>query len=79
MEAKDNKKAFDFIDILPRSEKPRRQGLVMMLDKGLGLHLAKDMTAAAQFIDIVKLGWATPRLFPEAFIREKIRLYRDSV
>jgi phosphosulfolactate synthase len=78
MEALDNKRAFDFIDILPRSEKPRRQGLVMMLDKGLGLHLAKDMTAAAQFIDIVKLGWATPRLFPEAFIREKIRLYRDS-
>jgi len=78
MESTDNNKAFDFIDILPRSEKPRRQGLVMMLDKGLGLHFAQDMATAAQYIDIVKLGWATPRLFPEAFIRKKIRLYRDS-
>jgi phosphosulfolactate synthase len=78
MEPTDNNKAFDFIDILPRSEKPRRQGLVMMLDKGLGIHFAQDMATAAQYIDIVKLGWATPRLFPEAFIREKIRLYRDS-
>lgn len=78
MEATDHTKAFDFIEILPRAEKPRRRGLVMMLDKGLGLHFARDMTAAAQFIDIVKLGWATPRLFPEAFIREKISIYRKN-
>ncbi len=78
MEPTNSKNAFDFIDILPRTEKPRKQGLVMMLDKGLGLNLAKDMAAAAQCIDIVKLGWATPRLFPEAFIKDKIQLYRDS-
>ncbi len=77
MEPREVKKAFEFIEILQRSEKPRKQGLVMMLDKGLGLNLAKDMTAAAQFIDIVKLGWATPRLFSEAFIQEKVKLYRD--
>ena len=77
MEPRESKKAFEFIEILQRSEKPRKQGLMMMLDKGLGLNFAKDMAAAAQFIDIVKLGWATPRLFPETFIQEKFKLYRD--
>ena len=77
MEPKDSKKAFECIDILQRSEKPRKQGLVMMLDKGLGLNFSRDMTASAQFIDSVKLGWATPRLFPEAFIQEKVKIYRD--
>jgi phosphosulfolactate synthase len=72
------KQAFDFIDIIPRTEKPRKKGLVMMLDKGLGLNLARDMTACAPYIDIVKLGWATPRLYPQAYIQKKIKIYRDS-
>ena len=37
----------------------------MVLDKGLGLHQAEDLMEAAPYIDIIKLGWGTSRLFSE--------------
>ena len=77
MEVKDNKKAFDFIDIPARAEKTREKGLTMVLDKGLGLNQAQDLVQAASYIDIIKLGWGTPCLFPEDVIRRKIELYRS--
>jgi phosphosulfolactate synthase len=70
------KRAFEILDLLPRSEKPRAKGLTMVLDKGLGLHQAEDLMEAAPYIDIIKLGWGTPRLFSETFIRNKVSLYR---
>jgi len=72
------KKAFDFIDIPLRSEKPRSKGIVMVLDKGLGIQQVQSLIPAAPYIDIVKLGWGTPRLFSEDVIREKIALYRKN-
>ena len=68
--------AFSFIAIAQRTAKPRRQGITMVLDKGLGLQQAEDLMFASPAIDIIKLGWATPRLFPERIIRGKIELYR---
>ena len=70
------KKAFEIIDLLARSEKPRAKGLTMLLDKGLGLYQAEDLMEAAPYIDIIKLGWGTPRLFSEKFIRKKVALYK---
>ena len=55
------KKAFDFIEIGARTNKPRTKGLTMFLDKGLGPNQSKDLMQAASYIDIIKLGWATPR------------------
>jgi len=78
MEKKESKKAFDFIDILPRPGKMRKRGLTMVLDKGLGLVSAQELMMAAPYIDIIKLGWATPRLFTEDFIRKKIELYKKN-
>ena len=72
------KKAFEIIEILSRSEKPRAKGLTMVLDKGLGLYQAKDLMEAASYIDIIKLGWGTPRLFSEKLIRKKIDLYKKN-
>lgn len=71
------KRAFDFLDMGARSEKPRQCGLTMVLDKGVGVGQARDMVACAPWIDIVKLGWATPRLFPEDVVQEKTALYRQ--
>ncbi len=68
-------KAFSMIDIIQRSGKPRTIGLTMVLDKGIGLYQVADLMQAGDYIDIVKLGWATPRLFPEAVIKQKISLY----
>jgi phosphosulfolactate synthase len=71
------KKAFDFIDILSRSEKPRTCGLTMVLDRGIGLFNVEDLLQAAPYLDIIKLGWATPRLIPEQALRTKIALLRE--
>jgi phosphosulfolactate synthase len=70
------KQAFELIKIPVRSEKPRTKGLTMVLDKGLGLNQAKDLMEAAPYIDIVKLGWGTSRLFSEKMIRTKVSLYK---
>ena len=73
------KKAFEIIDLLARSEKPRAKGLTMVLDKGLGLHQAEDLMEAAPYIDIIKLGWGTPRLFSEKFIRNKVAFTKNMI
>jgi len=76
MDASQNKRAFDIIEIIERAEKPRTKGLTMVLDKGLGIYRVQDLILDAPYIDIIKLGWATPRLFCEDIIRKKIELYR---
>lgn len=65
-----------FLPSLPeRAEKPRIQGLTMVMDKGLGPHAAEDLiTTAAAYIDLIKLGWCTAYLTPS--LEAKLRLYR---
>ncbi|QQL49017.1 phosphosulfolactate synthase [Mucilaginibacter ginkgonis] len=67
-----------FLDMLPqRAEKPRGNGLTMMMDKGLGLHAIEDLLdMSAQYIDVVKLGWATSYVTNK--LGEKLRLYRHA-
>ncbi len=72
------KPAFEFVDIIPRKEKPRSAGLTMVLDKGLSVASAADLIQSALYIDIVKLGWATARLMAEDAVREKIQIYNRS-
>jgi len=69
------KKAFDFLDMIDRTEKPRNKGIAMVLDKGLGSNAAKDLMEYAEYIDVIKLGWGTPRFCSEEKIKEKIKLY----
>ncbi len=78
MEASDDKKTFDFVNIISRSEKPREKGLSMVLDKGFGLNQVQDLMEAAHCIDIIKLAWATPRMLSERMIKRKISLYREN-
>jgi phosphosulfolactate synthase len=68
--------AFELIKIPTRAGKPRTRGLTMVLDKGLGLHQAEDLMEAAPYIDIIKLGWGTSRLFSEKLIHKKVALYK---
>lgn len=64
------------ITIPPREEKHRARGLTCILDKGLGYYAASDLVEqAAEYIDLVKLGWGTARLIPEELIRKKIALF----
>ena len=43
-----------------RAAKPRRTGLTMVIDGGIGVaHFADVVTSAAEYIDFVKFGWGT--------------------
>lgn len=61
-----------------RLAKPRDTGLTMVIDKGLGLNQTKDfLTVAANYIDMVKLGFGTAALYPEEILRNKIFMIRS--
>jgi len=72
-------KSFAMITIPPREEKPRGRGLTSVLDKGLGYFAALDLVEqAAEYIDLIKLGWGTARLISEEIIRKKIAAFTGS-
>ncbi|MFD2199948.1 phosphosulfolactate synthase [Shivajiella indica] len=60
-----------------RTEKPRNNGFTMVMDKGLSLREVENFVSAnSDFVDIVKLGWATSYLTKN--LGEKIQIYKDS-
>ncbi len=60
-----------------RTAKPRQFGLTMVMDKGLSIREAEDMlSSSADYIDVVKLGWATSYFFPR--LREKLAVYKEA-
>lgn len=64
-------------DIPERTIKPRQSGYTMAMDKGLSLREVEDfLSVSAQYIDIVKLGWATSYVTP--CLKEKLKLFRDA-
>jgi phosphosulfolactate synthase (CoM biosynthesis protein A)/phosphosulfolactate phosphohydrolase-like enzyme len=68
---------FGAIDYPVLPAKPRATAVTSVLDGGLGLAEARDRVAiAAEWIDVVKLGWATARLTPAAALRDKVDIYR---
>jgi phosphosulfolactate synthase len=60
-----------------RTEKPRTSGFTMVMDKGLSIPEVENfVNANADFVDIVKLGWATSYLTKN--LAQKIQVYRDA-
>ncbi|GAB4149094.1 MAG: phosphosulfolactate synthase [Bacteroidia bacterium] len=60
-----------------RSQRPRKAGLTMVMDKGLGLKQAEMfIDNASEFTDLVKLGFGTSVISKN--VVEKIKLYRDA-
>src|SRR5580698_3950278 len=58
------------LDLPPRSPKPRKQGLTVVIDNGMPVGAFKDaISSASSSIDLVKFGWGTALVTP--FIREK--------
>ncbi|MFZ5591496.1 MAG: phosphosulfolactate synthase [Bacillota bacterium] len=61
-----------------RFPKPRRQGVNMLLDKGLGLGETRDLLhKAAHHIDFIKLAFGTSALYSQELLEEKIQLVRN--
>jgi len=68
---------YDIIGLPDRPEKPRHEGLTHMLDKSLGPRQIRDiLDTAAEFIDLVKLGWGTAAITPN--LEAKLALYREA-
>ncbi len=60
-----------------RTKKPRQTGFTMVMDKGSSLREAADLIeTCGDYVDIVKLGWATSYVFPK--LKEKIDLYHSA-
>jgi phosphosulfolactate synthase len=68
-------KAFNFI-APDRISKPRKNGITMMLDKGMGLNAVNDlMEVSGEFIDLAKFGWGTSALHDRDLIKNKAEIY----
>lgn len=65
------------ISLLPnRAEKPRTNGITMVMDKGLGLRQAQDLAeTCGHLIDFMKLGFGTSLVCK--LVKEKVRFYKD--
>jgi len=60
-----------------RSDKPRKKGLTMLIDSGKGLSRVQEtVDIGAEYIDYVKLGWATSAITPE--LQKKIAIYQQA-
>ncbi|NMP24956.1 phosphosulfolactate synthase [Sulfobacillus harzensis] len=72
-----------WIDILDfpfknRTEKPRKTGLTMVIDKGLGLTDTRDlMELASNYIDHLKLTFGTSAFYNTRLLRQKIELVKS--
>ena len=64
-------------NIPERTQKPRQNGLTMVMDKGLSMRQVEDfLEVAGHHTDIVKLGWSTSYVTPN--LEEKLKIYRDA-
>jgi phosphosulfolactate synthase len=65
-----------FLDLPPRSPKPRTRGLTHVIDKGLNLREIEGLfDTAGEYVDVVKLGWGTS--YVTRNLEKKIALYRS--
>ena len=74
-------RAFKFVT--PAAErsltKPRKSGLTMMIDQGLGTAFQRDLLEiSADYIDFAKFKTGTSRLYRDAHLRKKVQQYVES-
>ncbi len=70
-------KSFEFLSI-KREEKPRKCGITMVLDKGLGLETARSlMDISGEYVDYLKFGWGTSIVHEQEIIRAKVEMYKE--
>lgn len=68
---------FNLTHIPERTEKPRKSGVTMMMDKGLSLRETENFVEAnAHLTDLVKFGFGTS--FVTKNLEEKIKIYQNA-
>lgn len=61
-----------------RLQKPRQQGLTMIMDKGMGLRDTMEMlSVAGKYIDFVKFAFGTSALYNGKLLEKKIELIKS--
>lgn len=72
-----NKDIFNLSQLPLRTEKPRENGLTMVMDKGLSLREAENfIESGSHLTDLLKLGFGTAYSTPR--LKEKIALYQNA-
>jgi len=72
------KNSFDFLQLAPRSAKPRTMGLTTLGDQGHPLAWLRDMLEAyGPYLDGVKFTPSYLLIVPAHMIEERVKLYRD--
>ena len=65
----------DFLDLPPRTAKPRRAGITHVLDRGMSpLSLESLLITAGEHIDLIKLGWGTA--YVSGAVADKVAICR---
>lgn len=60
-----------------RPPRPRKNGVTMVMDKGLSMREAEDLIdKASDYLDLIKLGFGTAMVTQN--LKEKIKLYQDA-
>lgn len=68
---------YELKQIPERTSKPREYGFTMAMDKGLSIREVEDfLSMCSDYVDIVKLGWATSFVSPK--LEEKLQIYREA-
>ena len=65
----------EFLDLPPRTSKPRRAGITHVLDRGMSpLSLESLLITAGEHIDLIKLGWGTA--YVSGAVADKVAICR---
>lgn len=68
---------FEIHNLPQRNQKPRTQGITMVMDKGLSIREVEDMlSVAGSYIDLIKLGFGTAFVTPN--LEAKLAVYRQA-
>lgn len=72
-----NQYNFNLSHLPERTVKPRKNGVTMVMDKGISMRQAEDfISTSAEYVDFVKLGFGTSIISKN--VKEKVKLYKDA-
>ena len=68
---------FNLSHLPERTVSPRKNGVTMVMDKGISLRQAEDfLSSSSDYVDFVKLGFGTSIVSKN--VKEKVKLYKDA-
>ena len=68
---------FSINNLPKRYQKPRKEGITLVLDKGYSVRQAEDFCeVCSDYTDVVKLGWGTSYVTPN--VEDKLKVYSNA-